>query len=77
MCSFPGEDSIMARAIDAHTDGRDEPESHHHRCPCHGMTDEEREEFPNYECECAELEAEDAADDAAQARLDAMEDRYY
>jgi hypothetical protein len=76
MLSFPGEDTIRARAIDAHTEGGDEPESHHHRCPCHGMTEEEREAFPNYECECAELEDADAADDAAEARLDAMMERY-
>lgn len=46
MLSFPGEDSIMARAIDAHCDGFETPGfgEHRHGCPCHDMTEEEYDE---------------------------------
>lgn len=74
---FPGEDSIRARAIDEYMKSQDEPESHHPRCPCNGMTPEDREENPNCECICYELEAEDAEDAAVEDRLRAMEDRDY
>lgn len=72
---FPGEDSIRADSLDAHM-GHEMPENHHPGCPLHGMTEEELEDEPG-ECICYELEAEDAEADAAEAKLDAMEDRYW
>lgn len=62
MLGFPGEESIRARAVDAQC------EDHHCDCPCN--------EDADAECTCEQI-AEDEAADAAEARLDAMEDRYW
>lgn len=72
MLSFPGEDSIRARAIDAHFEGCEARDSHHRGCPLYGITEEDMEDEPG-ECLCHELEAQDAEDMEADAKLDAME----
>ena len=75
MLGFPGEDSIMARAIDAHTDGFDVPGfgEHRHGCPCHDMTEEEYDEDNGESCECEEIIRQDAEDARVHAMMDRME----
>ena len=76
MLSFPGEDSIMARAIDAHTDGFDVPGFGEHRCgcPCHDMTEEEYDEDEGESCRCEDIAHEEAEDARVDAMLSRMED---
>lgn len=64
MYGFPGEDSIMARAIDRHTDGFEIPGfgEHHLGCPCEEMTEEQYEEDNGESCKCEELYEQDAED---------------
>lgn len=66
-CSFPGEDSIRARAIDAHN-GSEAPEEHYPACPCY-----DRDDCDLNDCECeviAEQEREDARVDAMLANFE-------
>ena len=76
----PSFDTHLSRAVDRHTDGCDYPDTqaeHHHRCACADMTPEEYEaevEGGFESCTCEELRDEDARDDAAEAKLDAMGD---
>ena len=67
--SFPGEDSIRARAIDAHN-GSEAPEEHYNDCPCHGQSEDERDlEL----CICEELAIREEEDARADAILDSRD----
>lgn len=71
MLSFPGESSIMARAIDAHCDGFETPDfgEHRHGCPCHDMTEEEYDEGGESKCKCEDLALEEEEDLRAEYEL--------